>query len=160
MIWLCCLTGSVPVWNDFYLGRPNDKQINTLYNLKENGLFLGRLCEIRGEQMRVFELRLYDSFKKNEYVVMGKMVLLNSGNPIFTQVVKMNELLNFNSKYVSSDCLGMIQNFLDIVTAKTKSVNNSQVLAYMKISNMRWRSLLAMEFVEVESESVCNMIST
>lgn len=49
MVWLCRLTGCVSVWNDFYLGRPNDKQINTLYNLKENGLFLGRLCEIRGE---------------------------------------------------------------------------------------------------------------
>lgn len=110
--------------------------------------------------MRVFELRLYDSFKMSDYVVMGKMVLLNSGNPIFTQVVKMNELVNFKSKYVSADCLGMIQDFLDVLTAKTKSVNNAQALAYMKISNMRWRSLLAMEFVEVESESVCNLIST
>lgn len=33
--WLCKKTNCVPVWNEFYYGKPNDKQLQKLQQLKE-----------------------------------------------------------------------------------------------------------------------------
>ena len=33
--WLCKQTKCVPVWNEFYFGKPNDKQLQKLQQLKE-----------------------------------------------------------------------------------------------------------------------------
>ena len=33
--WLCKHTKCVPVWNKFYIGNPNDKQLHILQQLKE-----------------------------------------------------------------------------------------------------------------------------
>ena len=33
--WLCKHTKCVPVWNEFYCGKPNDKQLQKLQQLKE-----------------------------------------------------------------------------------------------------------------------------
>ena len=33
--WLCKHTKCVPVWNEFYYGKPNDKQLRILQQLKE-----------------------------------------------------------------------------------------------------------------------------
>jgi hypothetical protein len=41
--WLCKHTNCVPVWNEFYYGNPNDKQLQKLQQLKEtkyNGMKL------------------------------------------------------------------------------------------------------------------------
>ena len=39
--WLCKQTKCVPVWNEFYYGNPNDKQLQKLQQLKEKKLYQG-----------------------------------------------------------------------------------------------------------------------
>lgn len=41
--WLCNLTGCVSVWNEFYIGEPNDTQRWVLQNLRYHGLYRGEL---------------------------------------------------------------------------------------------------------------------
>lgn len=36
-------SGAISVWNDFYLGNANEKQINSLKKLKEEGLYKGNI---------------------------------------------------------------------------------------------------------------------
>lgn len=38
---LCEMSKCISVWNDFYIGKPNDKQRETLQKLKDNELFMG-----------------------------------------------------------------------------------------------------------------------
>ena len=39
--WLCGITNCVSVWNDFYMGTPNEVQQWVLQNLKYHGLYRG-----------------------------------------------------------------------------------------------------------------------
>ena len=39
--WLCGITNCVSVWNDFYMGKPNETQQWVLQNLKYHGLYRG-----------------------------------------------------------------------------------------------------------------------
>lgn len=39
--WLCKVSNCVSVWNDFIWGEPNEKQIESLKALKENGIYTG-----------------------------------------------------------------------------------------------------------------------
>ena len=41
--WLCKEAGAIMVWNDFYRGVPNDKQILSLIKLMTEGLYLGNI---------------------------------------------------------------------------------------------------------------------
>lgn len=41
--WLCKHTKCVPVWNEFYFGKPNDKQLQKLQQLKERKLYKGEI---------------------------------------------------------------------------------------------------------------------
>lgn len=41
--WLCIESGAVMVWNNFYMGKPNDIQIHTLIELMTAGLYHGKL---------------------------------------------------------------------------------------------------------------------
>lgn len=41
LTWVLGLTGCVSVWNDFYMGKPNEKQIDKLKELKTAGLYRG-----------------------------------------------------------------------------------------------------------------------
>lgn len=43
MPWLLGLTGAVSVWNDMYVGKPNDSQMETLRQLKDAGLYKGTI---------------------------------------------------------------------------------------------------------------------
>lgn len=38
MNWLAQVSGAVPVWNEFYLGQPNERQAETILALLEAGL--------------------------------------------------------------------------------------------------------------------------
>ena len=40
--WLCEITGCLSVWNDFYIGKPNDIQYWVLRTLKYHGLYEGK----------------------------------------------------------------------------------------------------------------------
>lgn len=42
-VWLASLTDTLCVWNDFYQGIPNEKQIETLHKLKEAKLYFGKI---------------------------------------------------------------------------------------------------------------------
>ena len=39
--WLCMQTGDVSVWTEFYQGKPNQKQIQVLHELKKYGAYEG-----------------------------------------------------------------------------------------------------------------------
>ena len=41
--WLCGLTGCVSVWNEFYIGEPNEMQRWVLQTLRYHGLYRGEL---------------------------------------------------------------------------------------------------------------------
>lgn len=41
--WLCRESKAVMVWNDFFLGEPNDLQLHTLTILMEHGLYYGNI---------------------------------------------------------------------------------------------------------------------
>lgn len=41
--WLTAYSGSVAVWNDFYMGFPNPEQVNTLQELASHGLYRGKI---------------------------------------------------------------------------------------------------------------------
>lgn len=41
LVWLLGLTGCISVWNNFYQGTANDKQIAKLKELKDAGLYKG-----------------------------------------------------------------------------------------------------------------------
>lgn len=43
MTWLTEVTKCVSVWNDRYIGDPNNKQIKTLHMLKENNVYRGNI---------------------------------------------------------------------------------------------------------------------
>lgn len=44
LTWLLSLTGAVSVWNDFYVGSPNDAQKQKLHELKYAGIYKGKVC--------------------------------------------------------------------------------------------------------------------
>ena len=41
--WFCKETRCISVWNDFYKGNPNEKQLQSLQNLKNHGLYYGEI---------------------------------------------------------------------------------------------------------------------
>lgn len=41
--WLCSEAKAIMVWNDFYVGEPNDVQIQTLLKLMQAGLYNGKV---------------------------------------------------------------------------------------------------------------------
>lgn len=41
--WLCIITDCVSVWNDFYKGDLNEAQREALQNLKNHGLYRGKM---------------------------------------------------------------------------------------------------------------------
>lgn len=47
--WLCKHTKCVPVWNEFYIGNPNDKQLHILQQLKEKKYTQVKLSLYQGE---------------------------------------------------------------------------------------------------------------
>lgn len=40
---LCEMSKCISVWNNFYIGKPNDKQRETLQKLQDNGLYEGMI---------------------------------------------------------------------------------------------------------------------
>ena len=40
---LCEISKCISVWNNFYIGKPNDKQRETLQKLQDNGLYEGMI---------------------------------------------------------------------------------------------------------------------
>lgn len=40
---LCEMSKCISVWNNFYIGKPNDKQRETLQKLQDNGLYEGTI---------------------------------------------------------------------------------------------------------------------
>lgn len=49
--WLCQQSGAIPVWENFYGGVANDKQLEALTFLKEEGVYLGPLwCQKTGKR--------------------------------------------------------------------------------------------------------------
>lgn len=43
LAWILMQTDSVAVWNDFYVGTPNDKQKDALRMLKSSGVYMGSI---------------------------------------------------------------------------------------------------------------------
>ena len=43
--WLCAESGLIMVWNDFYMGIPNESQIEALLKLTDAGIFHGSIAE-------------------------------------------------------------------------------------------------------------------
>ena len=41
--WLHMVSKAIPVWNEYYIGEPNEEQLETLKMLKREGLFKGNL---------------------------------------------------------------------------------------------------------------------
>ena len=41
--WVLSLIDCISVWNNFYIGEPNEKQIETLKTLKREGLYKGEI---------------------------------------------------------------------------------------------------------------------
>lgn len=41
--WLCKISGCISVWEEFYMGKPNDTQRWVLQNLRHHGLYKGNL---------------------------------------------------------------------------------------------------------------------
>ena len=41
LVWVLSLTGCISVWNDFYMGKANEAQLNTLKKMKEAGIYKG-----------------------------------------------------------------------------------------------------------------------
>ena len=41
--WLCNEANAIMVWNDFYMGHPNDAQLEALVSLMTFGLFYGKI---------------------------------------------------------------------------------------------------------------------
>lgn len=42
-VWLSSISKAVPVWNEFYDGTPNEKQLETLKLLQQEGLYTGKI---------------------------------------------------------------------------------------------------------------------
>ena len=43
MEWLLGITGAIAVWNDFYVGEPNDAQKQKLHEMKCAGIYKGKV---------------------------------------------------------------------------------------------------------------------
>lgn len=41
--WLNIVSHAIPVWNEFYMGKPNENQLKTLQLLQDEKLYLGRI---------------------------------------------------------------------------------------------------------------------
>ena len=41
LTWLLSLTNCISVWNDFYVGKPNEAQIDMLKQMKKKGIYKG-----------------------------------------------------------------------------------------------------------------------
>lgn len=44
MNWLCQITNSVSLWNEYMIGKPNEKQQQAIKQISDEGLFKGRYC--------------------------------------------------------------------------------------------------------------------
>lgn len=43
LVWVLSLTGCVSVWNEFYMGTPNNEQLEKLKEMKQEGIYKGRI---------------------------------------------------------------------------------------------------------------------
>ena len=43
LVWVLSLTNCVSVWNEFYMGTPNEKQKQKLQEMKDEGIYRGKI---------------------------------------------------------------------------------------------------------------------